>query len=156
MMMKKTAKDWTLPSSFFEGVEEDAVAIKGIKGSRWEVGGNRDGNLGIPEEISNRRDQSKSLSPTEVKSDDWRRGRGVCGNYKRKLKFSCSPELYSDDLNPTSHNCSEILKWLESFPFQLHSQLWQYLPAYLMTTFHPYMITHMCFLWMRKSPMTFY
>ena len=55
-----------------------------------------------------RRDQSKSLSPTEVKSDDQRGGRGVCGNYKRKLKFSYSPELYSDDLNPISYNCSKI------------------------------------------------
>ena len=90
-----------LPLSLREW-KKDAVAIKGIKGSHWEVGGNRDGNLGIPGEISNSRDQSKSLSPTEVKSDDRQGGRGVCGNYKRKLKFSCSPELYSDNLNPIS------------------------------------------------------
>ena len=103
-----------LPLSLREW-KKDAVAIKGIKGSHWEVGGNRDGNLGIPGEISNSRDQSKSLSPTEVKSDDRQGGRGVCGNYKRKLKFSCSPELYSDNLNPISEKAmathSSTLAW---------------------------------------------
>ena len=57
----------------------------------------------------------KSLSPTEVKSDDRQGGRGVCGNYKRKLKFSCSPELYSDNLNPISEKAmathSSTLAW---------------------------------------------
>lgn len=66
------------------------------------------GTLVSQEKLPIHRNQSKSLSPTEVKSDDQRGGQGVCGNYKRKLKFSCSPELYSDDLNPISHNCSKL------------------------------------------------